>query len=1133
MNFTMHGNELEIMLSGRLNSDTSPQTEEEIFGFLGTHEVAKIALEMSQLEYISSAGIRVVLKLLKQYGTIRVCNPRDSVYEVFCITGMEDFFEFVRGGQEPKNTETASLATRKAHFVQPVFQPRIPLVGINDTTVDATFIPACKRFEAQVNCVPDKLAVVTKETKITYEKLNRSANRVAQSLIYLGIGPDDVVGIMLPRGIEMYIATLGVMKAGAAYTIVNTAYPDSRIKFIFEDASCRYLISTREVVYERLELFIDELQKRPLFMDELLSCANCDNPNVEIQEADLCYCIYTSGSTGNPKGVMIDHGNLSNFLLPVEKNRELMGQLEGTEVVLAMAQMTFDVSVMEQYVPLCFGKTVALATEKEIMNPSRMVEFMTQQKVDLLCATPSYLTSLLSFPKSHDAIAALKVLDIGAEAFPGKLYDAIRAHNPDVRIMNGYGPTEATISCTMKLITSRDHVTIGVPNANVYVFVVNENNQAIPDGELGELLICGKGIARGYMNLPEKTAASFISFCGMRGYKTGDIVRMNEDGELVYHGRNDNQVKLRGLRIELGEIETVLGSMDGIQMCAALTFENRYLCFYYVCEYPLVLQEIQAYARTHLAHYMIPDLWMELPEMPMTINDKIDRKQLPKPKLKQMQVVAPKTDCQKKIIELLASVMPDETIGIETDLLEMGMSSLDMMVFISLLGDAFDISVAISDIYAHPTVEQIEEQVKTAPKLRKREAKNRYPATIVQSSGFFGVVSDGENLNLPMLYTLHPSIQNEKLKEAIYQTMEAHPGLTARFEMNENHLVESIPQNNCRAYPIHVTYMDDADFDKHKASLSVRFGATDQWLFRFEIIETQSRKFLFADYSHLNSDGESISIILDDIISAYEGKTLAPEEYTMFDQEDDHAFFWESSAGRKCIAYYEGLLSTTQGPTTLTYDIDGEATGIRQISREMDAPYHIMEQFCKEKRISINILMGGLLALTCARFSDRKDAAFTFGYSGRNDSRLQRTIGYIATVMLPCFHIDRFDSFTAFLKQSQKQIMNLMMFPCMPIMQLYSKYPSLVDLTFIYQPYDSGHREIAGTTLTTELLQDNTTQAPKTCFQAIGTENGILWTLAYQSQHYSKGKMEQVLAYINNAMNRALQTDDIHAIFSV
>ena len=457
------------------------------------------------------------------------------------------------------------------------------------------FQPVTELFEEQVRLHPDKCAVASSKERFTYAKLNEKANKIAHSLIEKGVQRETIVGIVLERCCDFYAVRQGILKSGGAFAVASPDYPDDRIQYIFEDAGVPFVITTKEIAEERKELF-EKLPCTVVLLEELLANPNTANPDTEISEHDLCYCIYTSGSTGKPKGVMIEHLNLANFVNPNPKNAETYGYVSRGNVSLSMAAMTFDVSVLEEFIPLTNGLTAVIASDEEILNPVMLGDLIVENKVDIMTTTPTYLSNMIDLPQLKEAASQIRVFDVGAEAFPPALYDKIRAVNPDAYIMNGYGPTETTISCTMKVITDSKNITIGEPNGNVQVYVVDKDNKILPDGETGELVVAGLGVGRGYVNLPDKTAAVFITLNGERAYKTGDLARITPEGEIEFFGRIDNQIKLRGLRIELGEIEEVINSFEGIITSITVPVDNKYLCCYFMADRKIDADELSKYA---------------------------------------------------------------------------------------------------------------------------------------------------------------------------------------------------------------------------------------------------------------------------------------------------------------------------------------------------------------------------------------------------------------------------------------------------------------------------------------------------------------------------------------------------------
>ena len=592
---------------------------------------------------------------------------------------------------------------------------------IYDPTYEFEFEPVTKLFEAQVKAHPDKTAVICQGERLTYSELNVRANRIANALIERGVKRENTVGVLLDRSVNVYAARQGILKSGGAFVVASPEYPEDRVSYILEDSGAKFVLTTADIKASYGELW-DKIACKPLLIEEMIKIENDENPDTVISENDLCYCIYTSGSTGKPKGVMIEHGNLANFVNPNPKNHETIGITERASVVLALAAMTFDVSIMEEFIPLTSGLTVVIATDVEIHDLIMLADVIKKNRVDAVCTTPSFLSVMLDIPQTRDALRQVKVYDMGAEAFPGSLYDKVTSVNKDAYIMNGYGPTEATVSCTMKVITSGDSITIGIPNANVFTYIIDDNGKEVPHGQVGELLICGKGVGRGYVNLPERTAEAFIEFRGMRGYKSGDLALINPDGEIEFHGRKDNQVKLRGLRVELGEIEEVVASFPGVTNCAVIAVDNTYLCAYYTAEREISPQELTAYASGKLAQYMVPGVWMQLENMPLTQNRKIDRKALPKPEvnLERADYIPPETEQQKKLCELFEKALGTEKVGIDDDFFALGGTSLAASkVAVMCLNE--NIPLVYADIFKYPTVRLLtdalykEEPNKAAP----------------------------------------------------------------------------------------------------------------------------------------------------------------------------------------------------------------------------------------------------------------------------------------------------------------------------------------------------------------------------------------------------------------------------------
>ncbi|MER2055263.1 MAG: amino acid adenylation domain-containing protein, partial [Clostridia bacterium] len=408
-------------------------------------------------------------------------------------------------------------------------------------------------MEAQAERNPDKTAFVAAGERLSYRELNEKANRLAHSLQEMRPKGDEfIVGILLPRTTAVPVAEYGVWKAGGAFLPMSAEYPDDRVETCLRDAGCAFCITTEAELRKRPVLFSADKPYQALTVESLCENPKGDNPGLEVPASALAYVIYTSGSTGRPKGVMLEHGNLCNFLDANEKNPETRAITESGSVMLSVAAISFDFSMMELHIPLCHGGTCVMATEEEILNAGPLAQLITREHVDEMCCTPSFFSNALQFDGLRDALRGIRLIDFGAEAFPPALYHRIREAGLETRILNGYGPTEATISCICREITGDEKITIGAPAANVRAWVMDPYGHELPAGAAGELVVGGLGVGRGYMNLKEKTEAVFFEYKGEHAYRTGDIVRLLPDEKqegkytLDYLGRGDRQVKIRG-----------------------------------------------------------------------------------------------------------------------------------------------------------------------------------------------------------------------------------------------------------------------------------------------------------------------------------------------------------------------------------------------------------------------------------------------------------------------------------------------------------------------------------------------------------------------------------------------------------
>ncbi len=599
------------------------------------------------------------------------------------------------------------------------------LAEINDTAREFECVSVNHIFERHAAANPTGTAVISDGLSLTYDELNRKANRLAHKLMDNGVGRDSVVGMILDRSVLLSVAEIGILKAGGAFLGILPDYPDERILYCLTDAASPVLLTTADIRAARPELFGPDKPYRSLVLEDVLNEATADsdawredNPDIDIPVDSLAYCIYTSGSTGKPKGVMVEHRNLACLAQPADFTYSLYHGDRSGKVSLAISSISFDMSVFDNLLHLLNGKTVCIATEKEIHNPAALASCILDNHVDMLAATPSILTNYSGIPEFRKALEGIHTIVSGAEAFPGSLYEELRGISPDMHIINGYGPSECTVTCCSKELRCGSGITIGGPAANTAFYVLDKAGNILPPFACGELIICGGLVGRGYINLPDRTAASFFTLNGLPAYHSGDTVRLNGDGEVEFFGRIDNQVKLRGFRVELDEIERSIVAFDGVKQCKVVVRNNGsedYLAGFFTADRPVDVAELTAFLKTRLTYYMVPDVMMQIDSIPLTASGKVNVRALPEIKRESRKKggrKAPKKSLEQQICELFMSVLSLDGFFADDNFFEMGGTSLSASKAIMQLMSK-GIKVEYQDIFDYPTPEELAQYIES------------------------------------------------------------------------------------------------------------------------------------------------------------------------------------------------------------------------------------------------------------------------------------------------------------------------------------------------------------------------------------------------------------------------------------
>lgn len=587
----------------------------------------------------------------------------------------------------------------------------------NDTQVAYGVDSVVPLFEAQAARTPEATAVEFENQQLSYRELNARANQLAAYLRGLGLGGDDRVGICIDRSLEMAVAVLGVLKAGAAYVPLDPAYPLERLTFMLEDAQCQVVLTS-----ERLAETLPQASTGLLCLDkdwDRVKSESAENPPTQIAGENLAYVIYTSGSTGWPKGVALEHRALANLI------SWQLDQSFTPARTLQFASLSFDVSFQELFSTWCSGGTLLLVSDELRRDAPSLLRFFDRQKVERIFLPFVYLQHLAeAFPDNDARLDHLREIITAGEQLEitpqiAHLCNSLKA----LKLHNHYGPSESHV-VTAHTLTGKPNdwptlPPIGRPISNTQIYILDRCGQPTPVGVAGELCIGGANLARGYLNRPELTAEKFVSnpFSdnpAARIYRTGDLARFTSEGIIEFLGRFDNQIKIRGFRIELGEIEATLCAHPSVREAVVVVQDDagdRRLLGYVVPSTPEsdeLATELRRFLKTKLPDYMTPSDFVFLEALPLTPSGKINRRALPAPDLSAKQsenlYVPPQTEMERQLVEIWCNILRRERIGVEDNFFELGGESLLATRVISQVRTAFKVELPLRHLFESPTV---------------------------------------------------------------------------------------------------------------------------------------------------------------------------------------------------------------------------------------------------------------------------------------------------------------------------------------------------------------------------------------------------------------------------------------------
>jgi amino acid adenylation domain-containing protein/non-ribosomal peptide synthase protein (TIGR01720 family) len=732
-------------------------------------------------------------------------------------------------------------------------------------------------FEAWVEQTPDAIALIFKGEQLTYRELNSKANQLANYLQTLGVKPETLVGICIEPSLEMIVGILGILKAAGAYVPIDPTYPSERIAYMLDDSQLAVLLTQ-----EKLVTSLPQHQAQVICLDsdwKEISTESKSSPITSLTPENLAYVIYTSGSTGKPKGVLVAHRGLCNLSQAQIK----LFDVQPDSCVLQFASISFDASIWEIVMALCAGARLYLGTREELQPGQPLLQLLQEQEITHLTLVPSALTAL-----SSENLPALQNIIVAGEPCPPSLVIQWASGR---RFFNAYGPTESTVCATVaQCFEDMDVLPIGRPIANTKIYILDRYLQPVPIGVPGELHLASVGLAKGYLNRPELTDSKFITNpfsekSSDRLYKTGDLVRYGNDGQIEFVGRIDDQVKIRGFRIELGEIESVLNQhpqvKDAIVIVREDELKTKRLYGYFIPKTEaLTSQEFRQFIQDRLPDYMIPAFLISLESFPLTPNGKVDRRALPIPEINPNELenyATPSTKNEQILAQIWQEVLGLKTISINDNFFELGGDSI-LAIQIIAKANQEGLEITPKQLFGYQTIAQLAILAETtaATEIDQGLVTGEVPLTPIQQWFFEQNWPERHHFNQSILLEVPNNLQPDLLKQTISKLLYHHDALRLRFiqkgeKWQQNH------SDDCNSFAFELVDLSHLYCDEQVTTLAEisevqqRTLKIDQGpLMAVVFFKLGDSGRLLIVIHHLAVDGVSWRIILEDLATIYQ-----------------------------------------------------------------------------------------------------------------------------------------------------------------------------------------------------------------------------------------------------------------------
>ena len=935
-------------------------------------------------------------------------------------------------------------------------------------------------FEEWACRTTEETAVVFEGQSLKYGELNRASNRLADYLIRQGVSSNELVGVCLDRSLEMVIAVLAVLKAGAAYLPLDPAYPRERLSFMLKDAQARLVLSIR-----RFAGMLTGSEYRTILLDQDIDRTSSENdPALPVRSApeNLAYVMYTSGSTGRPKGIMISHRNVVGFLYSY-KHVTLDGEKRiGTMV----APFSFDTSVEEIFSTLCFGGTLHIIRPEHSVDAGYFASYLVEHNITTAYIVPDVLHDIADRLRGMKERLSLKCLITGLAPKKQSVLQHVRNISGELRILNAYGPTEVTYGATAYEFLSagepeRD-VPIGRPFPNYEVYIADADLQPVPVGVPGEILIGGVGLSRGYLNRPELTAAKFIPHPfdkrpEARLYRTGDLGRYLHDGNIEFLGRIDDQVKIRGYRVEPAEIEASLLLHPDVRQAAVAVREirpgDKRLIAYVVLKdgWMLAAKELRGFLKEKLPGYMIPSAFEVLDALPLMPNGKIDRQALPAPDLcciiDDAGYARPHTCVEEILAGIWSEVLGADMVGIHDNFFESGGHSLLATQVVSRIRNLFNVEIPLRTLFERPTVSELAEvlgavshtgEMQSDPPVLPISRQGPLPLSFAQERMWFLDTFSGGSPVYNILFTIRLGghLKITALEQGLKEIIRRHEVLRTKFPVENDMPVQRItpevifrlPIDDISAMPGKTLEAGALQMAKEDASRA--FDLAGGPLFRARLIRLKPDYHMLAlTMHHIVFDGWSTGILFRELSVLYQAfsngePSPLPDphlQYADFAGWQRQWFQGKTLAGQ--LSYwmkqlegapaFTGLTTDRPRPPVQTYRGSWQTLSLsEELTRRL-------KSLCRSEGVTLFMtLLAGFNAML-HRYTGQEDLVIGSPIAGRTKVETEGIIGFFVNTLVLRTNLSGEPSFQELLRRVKKTTLEAYAHQDLPFEKLVEK----------------------------------------------------------------------------------------------